>query len=178
MGLIAELEYRAPAPNRFQRLVNRAAGTRPGAGAVGPLLRPLDLFIHKLTRGRSSLTEAMAGQPVIWLDVSRSRGEGSRLVPLLPVPVGPDLAVIGSNFGRKAAPAWVADLEAHPEVRVILDERSAVARARSAGVAEIEGIWESAGTLYPGYLRYRTRVTSRPIRVFVLEPTPRVPSAG
>jgi deazaflavin-dependent oxidoreductase (nitroreductase family) len=176
MGLIEVLGHHPPDPGPVRRVINRMAGTRIGAAAAAPFLRTGDLLVDGLSGGLTSLTSGVGGQPLLWLEVSRT-DSSTRPVPLLPVPIGDDLAVIGSNFGRRAQPAWTGDLLRHPSARARLGDREAAVVARPARDDEIESIWSAAGGLYPGYLRYRSRVTNREIRVFVLEPDPAVPSA-
>ena len=85
---------------------------------------------------------------------------------------GPRLVVIGSSMGRPEEPAWVGNLQAHPETRVRVgrDVRSMLARV-AEGV-ERERLWSLAASGYPGYEDY-ARWTSRTIPVVVLEPLDR-----
>lgn len=178
MGLIDELGYRGPSPNLLQRLVNTLAGTRLSALVMSRALHWLDRAARWATGGKSTLSSWSSGQQIIWLEVTGRRSGRTRSVPLIPIPVGSDLAVIGSNFGRADDPAWVLNLTANPDVEVALGERAVLARARRADPDECEAAWLIAGNLFPGYPRYRRQVTGRRIKVFVLESVSRLPSTG
>ena len=76
MGLAADLSYAFPRANWFQRAVKAFASSRPGAWLFSKLLRHLDDLVQKLTRGRTSAPEVLAGLPV--LDVTTTgRKSGS-----------------------------------------------------------------------------------------------------
>ena len=68
---------------------------------------------------------------------------------MLAFPIGDDLAVIASNFGRPELPDWAADLRAHPEVDLTLGERSTPAVAREATDDEAEDVWRTATGILP-----------------------------
>lgn len=91
-------------------------------------------------------------------------------MPLLGIPVGGDLALIGTSFGQKETPAWVHNLEANPEATVSHRNRTVEVTARAATSTEAESIWETAIEVYPGYGSYPDWASHREIRVFVLEP--------
>jgi deazaflavin-dependent oxidoreductase (nitroreductase family) len=90
-------------------------------------------------------------------------------MPLLGIPVGEDLAVIGSNYGQKNTPGWVYNLEADPSATVGYRDRTVDVLARRADVAETDRVFDLASSVYPGYTKYRRRADHRVIRVFVLE---------
>ncbi len=177
MGLIADLDYEARVPSGIQSLVGRIAGTSPAARVMAPLLHWLDRVSHQVTGGRGTLSSWAAGQEIIWLWVAGRHSGRVRRVPLIPFPIGEDLAVVGSNFGRPGHPGWVLNLEANPEVQAEMGKRRVPAQAREAGPEEAEAVWLVAGGLFPGYARYRSQVTNRPIKVFILESRRRLPSS-
>jgi len=92
-----------------------------------------------------------------------------RTMPLLGIPVGEDLAVIGSNYGQKNTPGWVYNLEADPSATVGYRDRSVEVVARRADETETDRVFDLASAVYPGYAKYRVRADHRAIRVFVLE---------
>jgi deazaflavin-dependent oxidoreductase (nitroreductase family) len=91
-------------------------------------------------------------------------------MPLVGIPMGDDLAVIGSNYGQERTPGWVHNLLAHPAARVDYRDRAVEVIARPATDAERDEAFEIGSRLYPGYATYRERASHRVIRVFVLEP--------
>ena len=111
----------------------------------------------------------MVGLPVIMLTTTGARRGKTRTMPLLGIPVGDDLAVIGSNYGQKSTPGWVYNLEADPSATVGYRDWTIAVTARRANEDQTNQTFNSANGLYPGYARYRTRADHRVIRVFVLE---------
>jgi deazaflavin-dependent oxidoreductase (nitroreductase family) len=172
MGLAADLSYEFPRANWFQRAVKAVASTRPGAWLFSKLLRHLDDLVQKVTRGRTSAPEVLAGLPVIDLTTNGRKSRQPRTSHLISIPIDGALALIGTNFGQPATPAWVLNLEADPNATVRFRGRSAAVTARSASEAEFAQVLASSGPIYPGYKTYQQRIgESRRLRIFVLEPT-------
>jgi deazaflavin-dependent oxidoreductase (nitroreductase family) len=90
-------------------------------------------------------------------------------MPLLGIPVGEDLAVIGSNYGQKHTPSWVYNLEADPSATIRHRDCTVEVVARQPDETETDRIFDLASTVYPGYAKYRKRAGHRVIQVFVLE---------
>ena len=89
---------------------------------------------------------------------------------LIAIPIGDSLALIGSNFGQPATPAWALNLEADPHATATYRGRSIEVVARPAGEAEFEEVLRRAAPLYGGYATYRARIGERRrLRIFVLE---------
>jgi deazaflavin-dependent oxidoreductase (nitroreductase family) len=86
------------------------------------------------------------------------------------VPSGDTLALLGTNFGQSSTPGWVFNLEADPSASVRYREAEVDVRARPATEEERAAVWAAADAVYPGYAKYRDRITGRDIRIFVLEP--------
>jgi deazaflavin-dependent oxidoreductase (nitroreductase family) len=170
MGSAAELGYRHRAPNRFQRAMQAVGSSRPGAWTFARLLPPVDRALHRATRGRTSLPDVLAGLPVLMVTTTGRRSGQPRTSPLISVPVGEDLALLGTNFGQPSTPAWVLNLEADPRAAVQFGERRCEVVARPATADERAEVWAASAGVYGGYRTYRERVTGREIRIFVLEP--------
>ena len=62
------------------------------------------------------------------------------------------------------------NLEANPKASVTFGETTVDVTARLASDEESDEVWTAAAAVYPGYAKYRERVTDREIRVFVLDP--------
>ncbi len=170
LGLSGELGYDVKPANGLQRAVQQVASSRPGAWVFARTLHPVDRALFRATRGRVTVPGLMAGLPVIMLTTTGARTGRPRTAPLLGVPIGDDLAVIGTNYGQKPTPGWVYNLEADPTATVGYRARTVTVTARRADEAETDLAFEQAAHVYPGYARYRDRVDHRDIRVFVLEP--------
>jgi deazaflavin-dependent oxidoreductase (nitroreductase family) len=160
MGLATDLGYRHRSPNTFQRLTQGVGSTRPGAWVFARVLRHLDDAATRLSRGRLSAPEVLAGLPVLDLTTT-GRRSGS---------VGDDLAVIGSNFGQASTPAWVLNLEAEPRATVAYKQRTVAVVARPASEEEARDVMERSRAIYGGYEKYVQRISGRRVRIFVLEP--------
>jgi deazaflavin-dependent oxidoreductase (nitroreductase family) len=170
MGLQQELGYQVRPANAAQRAVQRVAATRGGAWCFARTARPLDVVLLRATRGRTTLAAVTAGIPVLTLTTTGRKTGRARIMPLLGVPTGDDLAVVGTNFGREHEPAWCANLRSDPRATIEYHGTRVAAVARDATPTERDAILRLAAGIYPGYDRYRERITTRAIPVLVLEP--------
>lgn len=169
MGLLEDLGYGFKSPNGLQRGMQNFASSRPGAWLFSKTLYPMDKLLFRVTGGRLTLPSLTAGLPVIMLTTTGARSGKPRTMPLLGIPVGEDLAVIGSNYGQKPTPGWVYNLEADPSATVGYRDRTVAVTARRADASETDLVFEMAAGVYAGYAKYRSRADHRVIRVFVLE---------
>jgi deazaflavin-dependent oxidoreductase (nitroreductase family) len=170
MGIAAELGYHHRPANPFQRAMQAFAGTQAGGWLFSRVLRHLDDLVGRVTRGRTSAPELLAGLPVLDLTSTGRKSGQPRTSHLISIPVGDSLALLGTNFGQSRTPAWVLNLEADPACWVTHKGRTMEARARKAGDAERAEVLETAKGIYGGYLKYLERITGREVRIFVLEP--------
>jgi len=164
MGVLDELDYVLKPANAAQRVTQRIAASGPGAWVFQRTLYPVDKVLYKRTDGRLTVPGLMAGLPVIMLTTTGAKSGEPRSMPL-----GDDLAVIGSNYGQQRTPGWVYNLETDPAATVSYRDRSVEVTARAATDAEADEAFEIAASFYPGYGKYRARASHRTIRVFVLE---------
>src|SRR3712207_9062187 len=111
MGLAADLGYAHRPPNLLHRLVQAFASTRPGAWTFAHTLRHLDDVVGRLSRGRTSAPQLLAGLPVLDLTTTGRKSGQPRTSHLIAVPVADTLALLGTNFGQPGTPAWVLNLE-------------------------------------------------------------------
>lgn len=82
---------------------------------------------------------------------------------------GDRLVLVGSRGGAKRNPAWVHNLRADPEVRVLRGRTERAYRASEVTGRERSRLWRLAADRFPLYDRYAER-TDRQIPVFLLEP--------
>lgn len=169
MGLAADLGYHHRTPNLFQRGIQGFASTRPGAWTFAKSLRHLDDAVGRLSRGRVSAPEALAGLPVLDLTTTGRRSGSPRTSHLISIPVGGDLAVLGTNFGQPRTPAWVLNLEAEPRATATYRRRTVAVVARPASSDEAREVMERSRAIYGGYEKYQQRISGRRVRIFVLE---------
>src|SRR3954470_23967996 len=168
MGLADDLGYRLRSPNRFQRVVQRFASTRPGAWLFSKVLRHLDDAVGRLTSGRTSAPEVLAGLPVLDVTTTGRKSGLRRTSHLIAVPIGDTLALLGTNFGQPSTPAWVLNLEADPRVTLRHHGATLEAMAHPATGDERETVLAGSAAVYGGYLKYQRRITGRRLRIFVI----------
>jgi deazaflavin-dependent oxidoreductase (nitroreductase family) len=170
MELADDVGYRLRSPNAFQALVQRFASTRPGAWLFSKVLRHLDDAVGRLTAGRTSAPEVLAGLPVLDVTTTGRKSGLRRTSHLIAVPIDDTLALIGTNFGQPSTPAWVLNLEADPRATITYQRRTSGATARPATAEEHAAVLAGSAQVYGGYLKYQQRITGRRLRIFVLDP--------
>jgi deazaflavin-dependent oxidoreductase (nitroreductase family) len=170
MHLQERLGLRYSSPNLLQRGIQWLAGTAPVAWVSQRALHHVDRVLFRLSDGRTTLSTLLAGVPVVLVTTTGRRSGLERTTPLLGIPVGEHVALVGSNFGQSPTPAWVHNLEADPSARVEYRGTTVDVVARAATDDEADLAFERAAAVYPGYASYRERAAHRTIRVFVLTP--------
>ncbi|HSH11798.1 MAG TPA: nitroreductase family deazaflavin-dependent oxidoreductase [Ilumatobacter sp.] len=168
MGSAEAIGYDVKPCNVAQRVMQRVASSKPGAWAFSKGLHRADRRLFAWSKGRVTVPSILAGLPVLMVTTTGAKSGKARTMPLLAVPVGPDLAIIGTNFGQTDTPGWVFNLEADPHATVSYRDREVAVTARLATDDEFDLAFTAAAKVYPGYAKYRQRITGRPIRVFVL----------
>jgi deazaflavin-dependent oxidoreductase (nitroreductase family) len=170
MGLQRALGYTVTRANVAQRAFQHVSSSRPGAWIFAHSAHHLDKFLLRATHGGVTLAGLTAGIPVLTITTTGRRSGLPRTMPLLGVPVGDDLALVGTNFGREHEPAWVGNLRAEPRATVEYRGTRVDVIARDATAEERDAVLREAARIYPGYDSYRERITTREIPVIVLEP--------
>jgi deazaflavin-dependent oxidoreductase (nitroreductase family) len=169
MPLADDLGYRVRRPHAFQRLVQSFASTRPGAWFFSKVLHHLDDLVVKVSKGRTSAPEVLAGLPVVDVTSIGRKSGLPRRSHLIAVPIDGTLALLGTNFGQPSTPAWVLNLEANPRATVTYRQRTLEATARPATDDERARVLAGSAQVYGGYLKYQQRITGRRLRIFLLE---------
>lgn len=169
MGLAADLDYHHRPANAAQRVVQALGSSRPGAWLFSRTLRHLDTAVARVSRGRRSAPQLLAGLPVLDLTTTGRRSGRPRTSHLISIPVGDDLALLGTNFGQPSTPAWVLNLEADPHATVTYRGRTLPVVARPATDAERSAVTERSRGIYGGYETYQRRISGRRVRIFVVE---------
>ena len=169
MGVLDELDYALKPANAAQRVTQKIAASGPGAWVFQRTMYPIDKVLYKRTNGRLTVPGLMAGLPVIMLTTTGAKTGQARSMPLVGIPIGDDLAVIGSNYGQKSTPGWVYNLEANPAAMVTYRDRNVAVVARRANKHGTDRAFEMAAAGYAAFTAYRTRAAHRDIRVFTLK---------
>lgn len=170
MGLASELSYTHHRANPFQRAMQAFGSTRTGAWFFSKTLAPIDRLLHRATKGRMTLPAVLAGLPVIMVTTTGRKSGLPRTTPLISVPIGDDLTLLGTNFGQTSTPSWVFNLEADPRATVEYHGVERPVVARPATDVERDHVWKASAGVYGGYEKYQQRISGREVRVFVLEP--------
>ena len=170
VGICSDLGYDVPTPNGVQRAMQKVSGSALGAWFFSKTLNPMDRAVMGSTRRQRSVPTLLAGLPVVEVSMTGAKSGKRRRLPLLGIPVGDDLALIGTNFGQRNTPAWVTNLAANPDVEVHFEGTTVAARARELVGAERSAAWEAGRRVYRGYDKYAGRIGhQRSVRVFLLE---------
>jgi len=148
--------------------MQHVAATRAGAWFFAKTIDRVDMALLRLSRGRITLPGAMAGLPVLTVITTGARTGQRRSAPLVGVPAGDDIAVIGTRFGQTRTPGWYHNMRSDPKVEVTYRDKTVKAVAREAGQDERQAIWDRARTIYVGYEVYASRIKGRPIHIMIL----------
>ena len=169
MSLLSQLGYRYPKRNFVRRALIRLASGPPAAWVAARIMPVLDRHLLSLSNDRFSLSEVVAGTPVIALTTTGAKSGQPRTAYLLAIPVDEQVAVIGTNFAQAGTPGWVHNLRRHPGGTVTYRGQGLGVVARELEGSEYERVFAAAALVYPGYAVYRARLTERQPKVFLLE---------
>jgi deazaflavin-dependent oxidoreductase (nitroreductase family) len=133
---------------------------------LGRALVPADRFVARLTRGR---VIALGIAPSLTITTIGRKSGRPRTQPLLYARDGDGFAVVGSNWGQSAHPAWSSNLLAHPQAVVRLAGRSIPVDAELVSGAERDRLWALLIRVWPAYTEYAKRA-NRELRIFRLVP--------
>lgn len=161
--------YPAPVPRAWHRPFVAVAATRTGSWLLARTMRHVDRVLARRSGHRHSATGLLTGLPVVHLTTTGARTGLARTSALIPVRLGRDLAVLGTNFGGEATPGWVFNLLTEPRAVLAYDGREEGVRARPATEQERGLVLALAAQVYRGFAVYPRRATHRRIHVFVLE---------
>ena len=168
MGITQAFDYKVREPNAAQVAMQHVSSTRAGAWFFAKTLDHIDRALLRLSGGQVTLPGLLAGLPVLTVTTTGARTGQRRTAPLLGVPAGDDIAVIGTRFGQPRTPGWYHNMRANPKVEVTYRNRTVKAIAREAGDEERQAIWDQAGTIYAGYQAYASRIKNREIHIMIL----------
>lgn len=160
--------YRRSSP--FHRFVRWMAATRPMAKLYGVIQQPVDRFVYRVTRGRTTASSWLGGVEITMLTTTGARSGRPRTLPVLGLPDGDGMIVIASNFGRPRNPAWYHNLRANPHASIVFEgtRREVVAHVLSG--AERDRAYARGAEIHPGFTYYTRWAGDRQIPVVRLEP--------
>lgn len=123
-----------------------------------------------LTVSGGRVGRRVGGMKVLELTtVGRRSGEHRTVLLTAPLIDGDDVVIVASKGGNPGHPAWYLNLQAHPEVTVLLDGTRRTMTARTVTPEEKADLWPRITAAYRGYQGYQDK-TDRDIPVVVLSP--------
>ena len=153
--------------NRFERGLESFAKSKVGGWYFVNVAMRVDRVLLPLTGGRIS---SSPGQPICLLETVGAKTGQVRKTPLLFIPDGERVVLIGSKAGAAKHPGWIHNMRANPRVKILAPRRTGDYLAREAEGQERERLWDAAVDYYAGYETYQGRAGNRRIPVVVLEP--------
>ncbi len=161
-----------PSRTWWQGLVQRITAMPWAARFMTHRLHRWDRWVYRLSRGRWTATEFLAGLPVIFITTTGSRTGLPRVTPLLAIERDGAYLLIATKFGADTHPDWYFNLKANPRVDVVHQSKHETCLARELEGDERQAAWAFAVEYYPGYQAYEQRAASRLIPVISLSPVP------
>jgi deazaflavin-dependent oxidoreductase (nitroreductase family) len=136
----------------------------------------LHRLVFRASKGR--LLGRWGGLPVVMITTTGRRTGRPRTTMLVsPVQRNDAIVVVASNGGAPRHPDWFLNLQARPDVDVMMTGRRERMRARAATGKEKDLLWPLVTGRSPSYARYQQR-TARDIPLVVLEPATATPGPG
>ena len=163
---LASRGHRCDLGGVYARWINWFSATPLGSWIVKHFAARVDPVLFRLSGGRFTST-GVPTLPMLALTVTGRRSGRARTVQLAYHRDGDDLLVVASAMGQERHPAWRYNLEAHPQVEVILRGESFRAEAKVLDDAEKARVWPAIRQTIPQMAVYEQR-TARNIRVFRL----------
>jgi deazaflavin-dependent oxidoreductase (nitroreductase family) len=141
----------------------------PGFIAVARRLFPnMDVRVYRLTGGRVAL--GGGGGKVLLLTTTGRRSGLPRVTPLIYAEEAGGYLVVGSNWGERHDPAWVANLRADARGSVEIGRRRMAVAARVLVDEEREKVWRLLVDGWPIYADLAARAGERQLPVVHLVP--------
>ena len=159
-------DQRAANPTGRYNAVLRRLGHSPLSATIGRRLVPLDRWIERTTHGRLTVLGHNALPQLLLTTLGRRSGR-PRTTPVLYARVGPDWAIIASNWGLPHHPAWSTNLIAHPQASIEIGDERIDVHVTLTGGAEREQLWVELMRVWPAYETYAAH-SGRILRVFRL----------
>ena len=154
----------------LRKLVRRIAATAPGSWVLARTLHHADRVVYRVTRGRTTLAAILSGLPVLMLTTTGAKSGRRIASPILGIPEGGGIVIVGSNFGRAHHPGWIHNLRADPRARMEMNGTAQEVVAEEVTGEERDRLIVLATELYPGFPAYVKRAAPRHIRVMRLIP--------
>ena len=109
------------------------------------------------------------GLPTLLLTTKGRQSGESRQLPLIYGEHDGAYIVVASKGGHSHHPSWYLNLDANPEVELQVKAERFKANARTAQGDERAKLWEIMSSIFPTYVEYQGRASTREIPVVVCE---------
>ena len=153
---------------RFRRLIHNVAASPRGMQLFYLFVKLIDMPISNLTKGNFIPSANGEIMPICYLTTIGAKSQLQRSVPVLCIPNGNGLILVGSNWGKPQNPSWVYNLRANPRVKVRKGGLKKEFIAIELHNHDREAYWQKATAYYPPYNTYERR-SGRLLPVFLLE---------
>ena len=154
---------------RLRRIILVMAATRQWMWIFHIFVRWIDMPISRLTKGVFIPSANWNIMPVIYLTTTGAKSGIPRSSPVLGIPDGEKLILVGSNWGNPKNPSWAYNLRTHPQTQVRKGKETKRYTARELLGEERAAYWQKAVMFYPPYVSYEQRA-NRSLPIFLLEP--------
>jgi deazaflavin-dependent oxidoreductase (nitroreductase family) len=155
----------------LRKLMRRIAATGPASWVLARTLHHADRVVYRVSGGRTTLAALLSGLPVVMLTTTGAKSGRRIASPVLAIPDGTGMVIVGSNFGRPHHPGWVHNLRADPRARIETGGTTRDVVAEEITGEERDRLMGLADALYPGFPMYVRRAAPRRIRVLRLIPS-------
>jgi deazaflavin-dependent oxidoreductase (nitroreductase family) len=132
-----------------------------------------DHWVHRVSNGRWSATEILAGLPVIFVITTGVKSGLLHSTPLLAIRENDNFILIATKFGADHHPDWYFNLKANARAEVHHKGMAATYLATELEGKARDESWARAVTYYPGYQVYEQLAANRRIPVMTLSPAER-----
>ena len=145
-------------------VVKHALASDLAVSVLKKTIPPLDKRLLKLTRG----WVATGLQSVVLMQTIGAKSRQRREIVTLCMPVGPDLVLVGSNWGQERDPAWVHNLRANAQAHITFRGYAGPVVAQELKGRQRAEMWERLVRYNPQYERYQSD-TQRLLPVMLLQ---------
>ena len=128
----------------------------------------LQVAVFRATNGRM-MNKFIGGYPVCIVTTRGAKSGVIRRIALIHLPHGENKLLVASQGGMDKMPAWYYNINAHPEIQVMVDGAEKTYLARRVSDEEKAELWPHLCSLYPDFDEYQAR-TDRNIPVFSCSP--------
>jgi len=154
---------------RLRQIILNMAATPQGMWTFHLYVRLIDLPISRLTKGVFVPSAYWNVMPIIYLTTTGAKSGILRSVPVLCIPDGENLILVGSNWGNPQNPSWAYNLRMNPKTQVRKGKIAKGFTARELHSDERAAYWQKAVRFYPPYVSYEQHA-NRALPIFLLVP--------